>query len=176
MSKQTDSVREESVARTAECCVLSGSASGDHDRGAGRLVEASIGVLLHGIEIHGVTSRKLERLHADPHFQSSLDQVKQLHSLVMVRYDLVRRQRMKVRQVAAQLSLIHPKVEALKMPRYGCRFRIGWKYLAFVATHNSYDMPLSGVAEKVVQTDVEYQGYSRERWERGHKSAILEPR
>jgi hypothetical protein len=55
-------------------------------------------------------------------------------------------------------------------------FWIGWKYLPLVAPYHGNDMTLSGIAEKVVQSDTEYQSNSRERRKRGHQPPVFEAR
>ena len=63
-------------------------------------------MLLHGVEVDGVAGRKLKCLHTDRHFKFALDQVDQFHSRVVVGNNLFLRQRMEMRQVTIQLSLV----------------------------------------------------------------------
>ena len=73
-------------------------------------------MLLHGIEVDRVAGRKLECFYTDVHLESSLNQVKQFHSRVKVWLDQVPRQRVKMRQVAVQLSVIYAEIEAFEVP------------------------------------------------------------
>ena len=100
-------------------------------------------MLLHGIEVDRVAGRKLECFYTDVHLESSLNQVKQFHSRVKVWLDQVPRQRVKMRQVAVQLSVIYAEIEAFEVPGKVDRFRIGWKDLPLFAPCHCDDMPLS---------------------------------
>jgi hypothetical protein len=113
---------------------LSGRPCGDDDCRARLLDETSIRIFLQRIEVDGVAGRQLKLVGTDGQFQFSLNEVEKLDTGMEVRGDLLRRQRMEVRQETIQPPFVGTKIQSLKVPRNLGLFWIGREYVAFAAS------------------------------------------
>jgi len=91
-------------------------------------------VLLNGIKVDRISFRELVNFCSDGYFKLPVDDVKELHSGVIVRSDLRGRQIVEMREKGVELPLRRAEVEALKV--VGCipRLRVRRELYSFAFT------------------------------------------